>query len=151
MKKEKPWNTIQIVSVCILCAMCGFNFGMRVHADQPTIEFKKGVLDYDEGIGLTLFGGYYPQQNHIVVSLADNDLENTVLHEYGHHIYETLNKEDRNQWDNELCDKTKKIEGYKDSELCNEWFARKFAVYTQGNYNIPEKEFMGKIHAYYLR
>lgn len=151
MKKEIPWNTIKIILICVLCAINGFNIGIRIHAQQPTIEFKKGVLDYDEGIGSTQFGSYYPHQNNIIVSLADDDFENTVLHEYGHYIYKVLDRKDREYWDNELCNISRKIESYKDSELCNEWFAIQFAIYTQGSYNIPEKEFMGKVHAYYLR
>lgn len=151
MNKEKVWKTINVVLMCFMFMFAGFVWGIRLSHMQPTIEFKKGVLDYDDAIGLMQLGSYYPNRNHIVVSLSSNDVENTVLHEYGHYIYESMDKKDRNYWNNELCNTSKKIFGYKDSQLCNEWFAIQFASYLQGNFNIPETEFMNKVYAYYLR
>jgi len=121
MNKKKLWKTINVISICFMFA--GFVWGIKLSHIQPTIEFKKGVLNYDGAIGLIQFGGYYPKRNHIVVSLSSDDVENTVLHEYGHHIYEIMDKEDRDYWNNELCNKSKKIFSYKESQLCNEWFA----------------------------
>jgi len=151
MNKKKSGQTIALVSICVMFMFAGFVWGIRLSHMQPTIEFKKGLLDYDEEFGLMQMGGYSPKKNYIVVSLSSDDLENTILHEYGHYIYEVMDKKDREYWDNELCNKSKKIFSYKESQLCNEWFAIQFASYLQGNYNIPEKEFMEMVYGYYLK
>ena len=151
MNKKKSGQTITLVLICVMFMFAGFVWGIRLSHMQPTIEFKKGLLNYDEKIGLMQMGGYSPKKNYIVVSLSSDDLENTILHEYGHYIYEVMDKKDREYWDNELCNKSKKIFSYKESQLCNEWFAIQFASYLQGNYNIPEKEFMEMVYGYYLK
>ena len=151
MNKEKVWKTIFIIEVCFMFMFAGFVWGIRLSHMQPTIEFKKGLLDYDEEMGLMQMGSYSPKRNNIVISLSSDAFENTVLHEYGHYIYELMDKKDRDNWNNELCNKSKKIFSYKDSQLCNEWFAIQFATYLQGNYDIPEREFMDMIYGYYLK
>ena len=151
INKKRVWKTINIALLCVMWLFAGFVWGIRLSHMQPTIELKKGLLEYDEEIGLMQMGGYLPRKNHIIVSLSSDDFENTLLHEYGHYIYEAMEDEDRDYWDNELCNKSKKLESYKDSELCNEWFAIQFAIYIQGNYNIPEREFMNMVYGYYLK
>jgi len=140
----------------LLFLACGFVWGILFNcwmSDSPTIELRKGILYEKEvdNIGFLVIGNYNPDRNHIKISLSSKDIQNTLIHEYGHYIYEVLNKKDRDYWDNELCNKSKKIYSYKDSQLCNEWFAIQFASYIQGNYDIPEREFMNMVYGYYLR
>jgi len=162
MKKRRIKKSIQLTFLIIILLMCGFVWGMNLQhyitkdliiKNKPTIEINKGIL-YEKNvknIGFPVIGNYNIKSNHIRVSLSSKDIKNTLIHEYGHYIYEILSKEDLNYWNNEICNTSKKIEGYEDYDLCNEWFARKFATYTLGNYDIPEREFMKKVHAYYLR
>ena len=155
-------SSIQFTVICIVWLICSFVWGMIFQnyittdltiEDKPTFEITKGIL-YEKNvsnIGFSVIGNYNIKTNHIKVSLSSDDIANTLIHEYGHYIYKSLSKEDFDYWNNKLCNTSKKIEGYETEDQCNEWFARKFATYTLGEYDIPEREFMNKVHAYYLR
>jgi len=151
MRKIK--KSIKLVVLCIVWFICGFIWGTVINNNLPTIEIEKGVIQMEQkdGIGYLITGAYYPYKNKIRVSLSSDDIANTLIHEYGHYIYRTLSKKDLDYWNNDLCNTSKRIEGYTESQICDEWFARQFAAYTLGNYDIPESEFMNKVHAYYLR
>lgn len=151
--EKESWIWIYIVVLyMILIFICLFLL-YHNRSLQPRIELYKSLDNIEwQGKYYTKLGFF--QDNNINI-LINTSIEETLLHEYGHWLYDNkMTYVERSKF-NQFCIPEWAIDGYERKNVCPEVFAYQFSKVIRYNFNISNMtasiNYVSKIANKYLK
>lgn len=159
IKIEKKKTTMQmgtfqfsILMICmsVLVVLC-FSIIIEsfVTKSLPRVEVKDMLGNSGE---IYSSGKYEKGFNKITIYSWDRESDNTLIHEYGHYIYEKLmTKKEKEYFNENICNDIE-IKGYEEDEICSEQFARQFQeMVSRYGYTESEYDYVNKMYSRYVK